>query len=432
MPEVRKTSTPGALLIVLTCAVMVGAQTSQSRQTRGQPFARAGAFDSPRIATLQRQVEGDGTGALDRFWAEVQKAGTPLVEAVPTEREYSLVTFLWRGTERTRNVVVVDGVAVAVGGVDPVNSQMTRLAGTDVWYRTYKVRNDARFIYKISENDSMQSFVDPSRKSASVVDPLNAHVFPTGHSYLELPDAPSQDMVLRPSDTPGRVEAARFHSSTLNNDRDLWVYTPYGFDRNAQSYPLLVVLDGRAYTTWVPVPTILDNLIQQRRIRPVVAVMVGSPSRDAELACTTSFANSLANELVPWMRANFNATADPRWTVIGGSSRGGLMSTCAAYQHPTVFGKVLSQSGSYWWGPDAGPSEWLTRQLERSSRLPVQLYLEVGEMEISDQLDTNRRLRDVLTSKGYDVDYREFNSNHTYLNWRGSFADGLRSLIGAP
>lgn len=192
-----------------------------------------------------------------------------------------------------------------------------------------------------------------------------------------------------------------------------------------------MVLDGGAYTRLVPVPTILDNLIRQRQIPPVVATMVGSPNRDAELSCNTSFGDLLAKELVPWMRANYNATSEPRVTVIAGSSRGGLMSTCAAYQHPTVFGKVLSQSGSYWWSPDANGPEWLTRQLARSPSLPLQFYVEVGEMEISDQLETNRRLRDVLKSKGYVVDYREFNGNHTYLNWRGSFADGLISLLSA-
>jgi len=46
-------------------------------------------------------------------------------------------------------------------------------------------------------------------------------------------------------------------------------------------------------------------------------------------------------------------------------------------------------------------------------------------------LKTNRRLRDVLIAKGYIVQYREFNGNHSYANWRGSFADGLVSLIGS-
>jgi enterochelin esterase family protein len=303
---------------------------------------------------------------------------------------------------------------------------MTNITPTDIWYRTYKVRNDARFVYKLSENDPLTSFVDANRKANTVIDPLNPRVFPTQHS------APSQEVALRPSDTPGKVEQSRFHSATLNNDRDIWVYTPHDFNRDGASYPLVVVLDGRPYTTWVPVPTILDNLIQQRRIAPVVAIMVGAVNRETEQSCSTSFGNFLADELVPWMRANYHASAEPQLTVIGGSSRGGLASTCAAYHHPTVFGKVLSQSGSYWWKPDNSPNpEWLTAQFARVPKLPLRFYIEVGLMEISDQLDTNRRFQRVLNSKGYAVDYREFNGNHTYLDWRGTFGDGLVSLIGS-
>jgi enterochelin esterase-like enzyme len=326
---------------------------------------------------------------------------------------------------------VVDGVAVAVGGVNPVNSEMIHIVGTDVWYRTYKVRNDARFVYKLSENDSLQSFVDPNRQSNTVIDPLNPRVFPTRQSYVELPDAPSQEIALRSSDMPGKIEKVRFHSTTLNNDRDVWIYTPHDFHADGATYPLAVVLDGMPYTTWVPVPTILDNLIRQGKIPPVVAVMVGAVSRETEQSCSTAFGDFLANELVPWMRTNYRTTTDPRLTVVGGSSRGGLASTCAAYQHPTIFGKVLSQSGSYWWKPDDDPNtQWLTRQVASGPTLPLRFYMEVGEMEIPDQLDTNRRLRDVLRSKGYVVDYREFNGNHTYLDWRGTFGNGLTSLLG--
>jgi enterochelin esterase family protein len=39
-------------------------------------------------------------------------------------------------------------------------------------------------------------------------------------------------------------------------------------------------------------------------------------------------------------------------------------------------------------------------------------------------------MRDVLLLKNYPVTYREFDGGHDYLWWRGSFADGLLSLIG--
>jgi enterochelin esterase family protein len=59
--------------------------------------------------------------------------------------------------------------------------------------------------------------------------------------------------------------------------------------------------------------------------------------------------------------------------------------------------------------------------------------MDVGLMETAggaiSQLETNRRLRDVLRVKGYDVVYREFNGAHDYPCWRAGFADALTSLL---
>jgi enterochelin esterase-like enzyme len=111
---------------------------------------------------------------------------------------------------------------------------------------------------------------------------------------------------------------------------------------------------------------------------------------------------------------------------------------CAAVNHPDVFGKVLSQSGSHWWnrvfrsreeGDDLSDAEWLTRRIRAIDRVPVDFYLEVGLMEFEGQLGTNRRLRDALVDKGYEVDYREFNGNHSYGSWRESFGEALTVLL---
>jgi enterochelin esterase-like enzyme len=131
------------------------------------------------------------------------------------------------------------------------------------------------------------------------------------------------------------------------------------------------------------------------------------------------------------MGETFRAGAAADRTIVSGASLGGLAASFAGFQHPEVFGNVLSQSGSYWWTPasDSEP-EWLMRQFAAASRRGIRLSISVGAMEVAQQLDTNRRLRDVLVARGYALDYTEFNGNHSYLNWRAEFADRIAQLIG--
>jgi hypothetical protein len=64
---------------------------------------------SPRIVALREQLEAGEPRAADAFWAAVGAQGTPLVEAIPGTDDAFLVTFVWRGTPATRNVLLIRG-----------------------------------------------------------------------------------------------------------------------------------------------------------------------------------------------------------------------------------------------------------------------------------------------------------------------------------
>jgi len=113
-----------------------------------------------------------------------------------------------------------------------------------------------------------------------------------------------------------------------------------------------------------------------------------------------------------------------------------------ALQYPGHFGNVLSQSGSFWWAPDAAPGqagaaepEWLARRYAEAPRQPIRFWLEAGRFETgrgqAGILESNRHLRDVLRARGYDVRHREFSGGHDWYHWRGTLADGLLALFAA-
>jgi len=398
---------------------------------------------SPRISALEREVKAGNLRALDQFWESVTRDGAPIVESLPSDSKNALVTFVWRAKQDTSNVVVF-----ALRGGDPLRNQMSRLANTDLWHRTYLVPRDARFTYSLSPNDSLVPFDElqesdfAKRTATFTADPLNKRAALGGGSIVELPGAQSSPWITRQPDSPkGKLDNAKIKSTILNNERRAWVYTPPGYTREAKPYGLIVMFDGLMYTLLIPTGNILDNMLAKSKAPPMVALILDNPtpeSRNTEFACYEPFAEFLAKEAIPWVRANYNVTASPGQTVVSGVSFGGLAAAFVAYRHPEIFGNVISQSGSFWWKPgkEAEP-EWLTRQFASSPRLPLRFFLQVGLFETGptpggapDMVAVSRHLRDVLKAKGYDVDYSECNCGHDYLNWRGALPDALMGLLG--
>ena len=93
---------------------------------------------SPRLATLKTELEAGNRAALEHFWQEVTKQGTPLVEPIKGESRYVWLTFLWRAKEETKNVVIWSDLG---NWQNLATLQMARLADTDLWYKTYRNAN---------------------------------------------------------------------------------------------------------------------------------------------------------------------------------------------------------------------------------------------------------------------------------------------------
>jgi enterochelin esterase family protein len=419
--------------------------------------------ESQRIRALRASVRHGERDSISSFWEEVKKAGAPLIEPIAGDRENMAVTFLWKGKPDTHNVLVL---WLPYVGVAPDEFLMARLDATDVWYKTIKVNRKMRLAYTLAPNAArlrpLSLAIDNDTitmiAAAARPDPLNPKRWRydpqdvdapeyRGRSVLEMPDAPPQPWITpRPGVPAGRVEKQRFKSAALNNEREIAVYLPPQYSPRAEPYPLLVVFDEDAYLTLVPTPTILDNLISEARIPPVIALFVGNApgARDRELPCNPEFSRALVTELLPWAHGLYNFTRDPRYTVVAGSSAGGLAAACSGLWHPEALGNVLSQSGAFHRTPPSGSDtadsssepNWVARQFISSPKKPLRFYLDAGSTEFNATggadsiLFCTRTLRDVLRAKGYEVHFQEFAGGHDYLGWRGTLADGLIALMG--
>ncbi|WDD94590.1 DUF3327 domain-containing protein [Burkholderia sp. FERM BP-3421] len=457
----RLRATPAAAASALAaaprCRITLDAVVPRAHQRRPTP-----ALASPRLAALARGVQAGG--GTDAFWREMAERGTPLVEAAPAEpartdaslargatpadEPVRLVTFLWRGAR--------DNVRV-LGSPSGEHDALARLAGSDVWYRSYVVPASTRLSYLLAPDVPELDQPEGERRRAILAtaqrDPLNPRTFMRtgtdpyqGKSVLELPDAPPQPWLApRPGVPAGTLARTRFTSWILGNTRDVYLYRPAGYRADDPARALALIFDAHAYADpdTVPTPTILDNLIAEGRLPRTAALIIGNPdgaARARELPPNPAFARFLAEELMPWARGQ-GVSAAPARTVVAGSSYGGLASAYVALRHPELFGNVLSQSGSFWWAPAQGDAhtraaEWLTREYAAAERLPVRFYLESGRFEDGKGPTgigtTSRHLRDVLVARAYPVTYAETASGHDYLHWRGSLACGLIALLGTP
>ena len=419
--------------------------------------------ESPRIRALRTSVEQGERDSVNSFWEEVKEAGAPLIEPIAGDRENMAVTFLWKSTPDTENVIVL---WLPYVGVAPDEFLMMRLGDTDVWYKTIKVDRKMRLAYTLAPNATrlrpLSLGIDKEAitmiAAAARPDPLNPKRYRVdpesmdapeyrGNSVLEMPGAAPQPWLEpRPGVPTGRVEKHRFKSGALNNEREIAIYLPPRYSSRAEPYPLLVLFDEDAYLSLVPTPTILDNLISEGRIPPVLALLIGNApgARDRELPCNPDFSRALINELLPWAHVLYNFTSDPGHTVVAGSSAGGLAAACIGLWHPQAFGNVLAQSGAFHWTPPSGSDttdsnsepNWVARQFISSPRKALRFYLDAGSAEFNATggadsiLFCTRTLRDVLRAKGYEVHFQEFSGGHDYLSWRGTLADGLIVLMG--
>lgn len=426
---------------------------------------------SPRIDSLVQGLERGHSGALEAFWQDVYREGTPLVEMIPDEEEAVLVTFLWQGSETTKNVVVRmdDLLWTSLGGAPGVGENaMTNVTGTDVWYKSYRLRPDYCLDYLLSANDPelLGAQTDPwpehwrNITATWQLDPLNPRQIRIAfeeedhpereewlagstwmkvyNSYLELPGFdPHPWFEERPEVRKGRVEKHHFISSVLDNGRAIYTYIPPGLHSSDRPVGLVVLFDAWIYHRVIPTPVILDNLLAEGRIPPVVAVLIDQPDlRDRrEMVRNPPFREFLTQEVLPWVRTNYNVTQDPSQTIVGGSSLGGLAAGIAALQNPDIFGKVIMQSGAFTHHPEFGnaipegqETEWLVGRYLDSPPLPIEFTMDVGEFD--ELLLCNRKMRDILLTKGNVVHYQEFYGGHNILCWRNTLADHFMALIG--
>lgn len=392
---------------------------------------------STKIEMLINNIREGNKKAVEEFWSEVEKQGTPLVETIDGDDNNVLITFLYRSKEKLESVMAYGGVP----GFNYENNMLYNIENTGIWFKTFKVRNDVKFKYRLCLNYKKE-FEWKDIKKNSVIDPLNPNTYvykkdeeipedeDSVESFAKLPNVKEDYWTNhKEASLKGSLDLHRFTSSMLGDTRRVWVYKPFGYD-DKKEYNLIVILDGDDYLNRLGGKNVIDNLIEEKKIEESVCVFVSSTEdRYNELTCNDQFLSFICDEIMPWVKNNYSVTKDVTKTTAVGLSLGGLTVSYLGLKHHNLFGNILAQSGSFWFEDGS-----LINKFKEEPKLPLRFYLNVGLLEdrpfdnepiMADYINS---FRDLLIDKGYEVHYETFPSGHDYLSWRETLATGLIAL----
>jgi enterochelin esterase family protein len=202
----------------------------------------------------------------------------------------------------------------------------------------------------------------------SITDPGNNH-FKTsytgsGNSLLRVP-GPS---IVEPSNgARGTVTSHFYHSALIGDDREFYVYTPPNYDAaRKEAYPVFFVLhglgdDARAWLNVGGANTILDNLINQGKAKPMIMVNTlgyGTPNGPTGAMGPTmipTFAKALVEEVLPQVEKSYRVAKDRNQRAIAGLSMGGAESLYTGLNNIDKFAWIGSFSGAFVMWPRANP-----------------------------------------------------------------------------
>jgi enterochelin esterase-like enzyme len=316
---------------------------------------------------------------------------------------------------------------------------------------------------------------------ATVADPSTQTYFGSGwqNSGIEIP-APDQEFY-QPKDVPrGRVSQQWYFSTVTQRWRRCFVYTPPGYDGGKAKYPVLYLQHGwgEDETGWYVqghVDYILDNLIAEKKAKPMIIVMdnlnavkpgdsattfaarglvpppsdhpapppappaarggVGGPGRGAPGAApggpaargapgamlgNSAFSDMMLNDLIPMIEKTYRALPGRENRGMAGLSMGGMQTHTTTMAHLDKFSHIgLLSGGSIATSEIKDPAEF-----KKQVKL---VFFSNGSVENGATSKAN--VEELKKAGIHAVFYESPRTAHEWLTWRRSLHEFVPLLF---
>jgi enterochelin esterase family protein len=300
------------------------------------------------------------------------------------------------------------------------NNRGYRLGKSDIWRMKAAFPVDARIDYKIVLNGREW-----------IVDPANPNQQWGGggpNSELRMPAWRLEEITLENSNSSkGKLsENLKAPSEILGYSLEYKVYTPANYEK-LSDLPVVYVTDGHEYADerMGAMTHILDNLIAEKKIKPVIAIFIdpreigdhGNNRRMIELALHEPFVDFITQELIPNIDRIYKTKPSSDARAIMGTSLGGLNAAYVGIKASDKISLIGIHSPAFWYRPQ------IYTLYKDSPALPLKIFMSTGV--ISDTEEGARRMKAIMESKQYTLKYKEVNEGHSWGNWRALIDDIL-------
>jgi enterochelin esterase-like enzyme len=345
----------------------------------------------------------------------VREHGTPIIQG-------NRATFVWEGETAPLLISDASGWEDHPRVFKRLSIRSRQAPSQPLWSTSLTVPRDAYVEY---------AFLDPDSQE-HILDPYNARSTSNGmgnrNNFFYMPDAAPSPVSQRRLDVPaGSLTHHRVDTWMMQDDaeRDVYLYTPPA----KGPFPLLVVYDGPDYLHRGRLATMVENLIAEKRIRPIAMALLqnGRSRRHLEYICSDATISWIDQEVLPLARKHLkllNIKQQPGSYGVLGASAGGIAAMYTGLRMPEIFGKVLSQSGVFSLEGRGLVAMDLVRYRHAQK---LKIWMDVGSLD--DLLEDNRRMSRLLQQQEYDVTYREFSGGHNYTAWRDDLWRGLEEMF---
>ncbi|UCF36625.1 MAG: esterase [Acidobacteriota bacterium] len=266
-----------------------------------------------------------------------------------------------------------------------------------------------------------------------VIDPRNPVTSESNENTWSMVYLDGADFMETKQVPHGAVSEVTYYSTTLKRFRRAHVYTPPGYESGEGRFPVFYLLHGAfdcddSWSTVGRAGFILDNLIAEKKAKPMVVVMPDGhtgPFAFGSPLPVDEFLNDFRTDLKPLVEQSYRVYTDRQNRAMAGLSMGGAHTLGIAipdleeYAYIGVFSSgIFGIAG----GPRApeGPSfEEINQEILQNNDLKKGLRLFWFATGKDDFLvRTSRMTVEMFKKYGFDVIYKETEGAHTWDNWR--------------